>query len=58
MSLSWETGYKKLRSKFIGMEVSEARRLQDLGEENSKLKRLVADRSPDKLALEDVLKKI
>lgn len=40
------------------MEVSEARRLRDLEAENAKLKKLVADLSLDKMALEDVLKKI
>lgn len=40
------------------MEVNEARRLRDLEDENRKLKRLVADLSLDKMALEEVLKKI
>ncbi len=40
------------------MEVNEVRRLRDLEEENRHLKRLVADLSLDKMALEEVLKKI
>ncbi len=40
------------------MEVNEVRRLRDLEEENRCLKKLVADLSLDKMALEDVLKKI
>ena len=46
------------RSKLGGMELSEARRLQDLEDENRKLKRLVADLSLNKIVLEDVIKKI
>ena len=48
----------KWKAKFSGMEVNEARRLRDLEDENRKLKRLVADLSLDKMALEEVLKKI
>lgn len=44
--------------KFSGMEISEARRLRDLEDENRKLKRLVADLSLVKIALEEALKKI
>ena len=40
------------------MEVNEVRSLRDLEEENRRLKKLVADLSLDKMALEDVLKKI
>ncbi len=40
------------------MEVNEVRRLRDLEEENRHLKKLVADLSLDKMALEEVLKKI
>lgn len=52
------TTFYKLKAKFSGMEISEARRLRDLEDENRKLKRLVADLSLDKMALEEVLKKI
>ena len=45
------------RKKFSGMEVSEAKRLRALEEENRKLKRIVADLTLDNVALKDVLSK-
>lgn len=47
----------KWKSKFGGMEVSDAKRLRVLEAENAKLKRLVADLTLDKEALKDVLSK-
>jgi len=47
----------KWKSKFGGMEVSDAKRLRALESENSKLKRLVADLTLDNVALKDVLSK-
>jgi putative transposase len=52
--ISQETIYR-WRRKFGGMEVSDARRLKQLEDENRKLKRLVADLTLDKEALKDVL---
>ena len=49
--------FYKWKSKFGGMDVSEARKLRALEEENSKLKKLVADLSLDKMALQSVLEK-
>ena len=49
--------FYKWRSKFGGMEASDAKRLRELEEENSKLKQLVADLSLDKKMLQDVLSK-
>jgi putative transposase len=45
------------KSKFGGMNVSEAQRLKALEVENAKLKRIVADQALDIVALKDVLSK-
>ena len=45
------------KSKYGGMEVSEAKRLRSLEEENTKLKRLLADAMLDNAALKDLLTK-
>jgi len=45
------------KSKYGGMEVSEARRLRELEEENRRLKQLVAELSLDKEALKVVIRK-
>ena len=45
------------RKKYGGMEVSEARRLKSLEEENAKLKRLLADAMLDVSTLRDMLGK-
>lgn len=45
------------KSKYGGMEVSDARRLKELESENAKLKRLLADAMLDKAALKDLLAK-
>ena len=45
------------KSKFGGMNVSEAQRLRQLEAENSKLKRIVADQALDIVALKDVVSK-
>jgi putative transposase len=45
------------RSKYGGLEVSEMRRLQQLEEENRRLKSIVADQALDLRALKDVLAK-
>jgi len=50
--------FYKWKAKFSGMEVNEARRLKSLEDENRHLKKLVADLSLDKMALEEVLKKL
>ena len=46
------------KSKYGGLEVSEARRLRELGSENAKLKRLLADAMLDQAALKDLLAKM
>ena len=45
------------KAKYGGMDVSEAKRLKQLEDENRKLKQLVADLSLDKHILQDVLAK-
>jgi putative transposase len=54
--LSRETFYR-WRKKFGGMDVSEAKRLKALDEENRRLKRLVADQALNIQVLKDVLGK-
>ena len=54
--LSSPTFYK-WKSKYGGMDVSEARRLRALEDENTKLKRLLADAMLDNVALKDLLGK-
>jgi putative transposase len=45
------------KAKYGGMDVSEARRLRALEDENAKLKRLLADAMLDNVALKDLLAK-
>ncbi len=54
--LSSPTFYK-WKAKFGGMDVSEARQLKTLEDENAKLKRLLADAMLDNVALKDLLGK-
>jgi putative transposase len=49
--------FYKWKARFAGMGVSEAKRLKALEEENSKLKRLLADAMLDNTALKDLLGK-
>ena len=45
------------KAKFGGLDVSEAKRLRSLEDENAKLKRLLADAMLDNVALKDLLSK-
>ena len=45
------------RSKYAGLEVSEAKRLRELEQENNKLKRLLAEKLLEVDAMKDVLSK-
>ncbi len=45
------------RSKYGGLEVSEAKRLRELESENNKLKKLLADKLLEVEAMKDVLSK-
>ena len=49
--------FYKYKAKFGGMTVSDARRLKTLEEENSKLKRLLADAMLDNAAVKDLATK-
>jgi putative transposase len=52
-----EATFYNWKSKFGGMDVSEAKRLKALETENGKLKRLLADSMLDNAALKDLLSK-
>ena len=49
--------YYQRKAKFGGMEASDVRRLKELEEENSKLKRMFANLSLENEALKDVIAK-
>ena len=52
-----EQSFYRWKAKYGGMEVSEARRLRALEDENTKLKRLLADAMLDNVTLKDLLTK-
>lgn len=56
MGITDQTFYN-WKKKYAGLGVSELRKLKQLEEENSKLKRIVADLTLDKQMLQDVLQK-
>ena len=49
--------FYKWKAKYGGLDVSEARRLKALEDENAKLKRILADAMLDNVALKDLLGK-
>ena len=49
-----EQTYYRWRKEYGGLKVDQAKRLKELEQENSKLKRLVAELSLDKQVLEDL----
>ena len=49
------TTFYAWKSKYGGLEVSDAKRLKAVEEENAKLKRLLADAMLDNVALKDLL---
>ena len=49
-----KSSLQRWKSKFGGMEVSDAKKLRELEAENAKLKKLLAETMLDKTALEDV----
>lgn len=52
-----EATFYNWKAKFGGMDVSEARRLKALEDENAKLKKLLADQMLDAAALRELLSK-
>jgi putative transposase len=52
-----EATFYAWKAKFGGLDVSEARRLKALEDENMKLKKLLADAMLDNVALKDLLAK-
>ncbi len=49
--------FNKWTSKYVGLEVSKARRLRALGDENAKLKKLLAEATLDNVELKDLASK-
>ncbi|MBB2719705.1 UNVERIFIED_ORG: nitrogen regulatory protein PII-like uncharacterized protein [Rhizobium etli] len=63
MTIIWGPGisdatFYNWSKKYAGLMPSEMKRLRQLEEENTKLKRIVADLSLDKAMLQDVLSKM
>ena len=52
-----EQTFYRWKAEYGGLELSEAKKLRQLEEENRRLKQLVGDLSLDKQALQDVLSK-
>lgn len=52
-----EQSFYRWKSKYAGMEVSEAKRLRELESENARLKKLLAEAELDKAMLKDVVSK-
>ncbi len=52
-----ENTFYRWKKEYGGFEPNQARELKRLKEENTKLKRLVADLSLDKMMLQDVVRK-
>ena len=52
-----ENSFYKWRQKYGGLQINEARRLRELEQENSRLKKLVADIMLDNVILKEVLGK-
>jgi putative transposase len=52
-----EQSFYRWKSKYGGLEVSDARRLRELERENARLKRLLAEAELDKAMLKDIVGK-
>jgi putative transposase len=52
-----EQTFYRWKARYAGLEVSDLRRLRQLEDENSRLKRLVADLTLDNQALKELIRK-
>lgn len=52
-----EQSFYRWKAKYGGMEVSDAKRLRELEQENARLKKLLAEAELDKAILKDVVSK-
>jgi putative transposase len=52
-----EQTFYRWKKQYVGLEVNQVRQLKQLQEENTRLKQLVADLTPDKAMVQDVLTK-
>ena len=52
-----EQTYYRWKAKYGGMELSEMQRLKQLEDENRRLKKIVADQTPDMQILKEVIAK-
>jgi len=56
MGIAEQTFYR-WKKKYVGMDMTEIRRLRQIEDENKRLKHIVADLTLDKQMLQDVLRK-
>ena len=56
VGISEQTFYR-WKKQYVGLESEQVREMKQLQDENSRLKQLVADLSPDRTMLQDVLRK-
>jgi len=52
-----EQTFYRWKKKYSGLEIDQVRQLKQMGKENARLKRIVADLTLDKAMLQDVLRK-
>jgi len=52
-----EQTFYRWKKKYTGLEIDQVRQLKQMAEENTRLKRIVADLTLDKAMLQDVLRK-
>ncbi len=52
-----EQTFYRWKKKYTGLEIDQVRQLKQMAEENTRLKRIVADLTLDKVMLQDVLRR-